>query len=149
MARWRSERSTWQGGKYATLDRFVAHTQADEWEGTAAAEEDVSGDGISRLMYQRGLLNPEKDFVAAVSLRLTAEGRKPRTCSLTAFVAARPKKTPWAVTVSNQRSPLHVREVAIEDLSLADFFCLFKRSNIILTRNHCNLVGRPFAITSE
>ena len=124
MARWRSERSTWSGDKYTTLDRFVAHTQADDWEGTAAAEEDVSGDGISRLMHQRGLLNPENDFVAAVSLHLTAEGRKPRTYSLTAYVAARPKKTPWAVTVSNQRSPLEVREVAIEDLSLADFFCL-------------------------
>jgi len=144
MVRWLSERSIRRGGKNANFDRFLAHTQVDTWEGTAAAEDDVSGDGISRLILQRGLFDPGKEFLAAVSLHVTAEARKPRTCSITAFVADRPKTEPLAATVSNQRSPLRVREVIVDDLTLVDFFCLFKRSNVFLTLNHFNLVGRPF-----
>lgn len=146
MGRWRSEGPIRPGGKYSNFDRFLAHTQVDDWEGTAAAEDDVSGDGIKCLMVQRGLLDPEKEFLAAVSLRITAEERKPRTCMITAFVAALPKTAPLAATVSNQRSPLRVREVIVENLTLVDFFCFFKRSNVLLTLNRYNLVGRPFTI---
>ncbi len=125
------------------MDKFTAHVQDDDWSGSVAADEQP-GSGIVPMLVSLGMLNPDIEFVASISLRVSTDEGKLRTIVLTASIAKQPKKTPWGPVIAAQTRPLQVRIVELDASTLESFFCLFKRSEVVLTQRGLKLDGRSF-----
>jgi hypothetical protein len=116
------------------MERFSARVQYDDWRGQAAAD-NSSGAGIRDLLRQRKLIH-DGQFV--VGLDFSALERA--FVHVTAILIDAENYEAAAQALAAAGDPIKVRKVTV-DLSVNEFFTLFKRFHITLSPKGLDIVG--------
>jgi hypothetical protein len=130
------------------MDTFKAGVQYGDWEGTAAAD-GADATAVHNYLEEKGLIGKD-EFLLAVNLGVGENhGGKIGSIFVRAFVFKGSNNFDTLKPVLDQMTgPIPVREIRLE-LTLEEFFGLFKRFDVMLTWDGLELEGRPFDIVES
>jgi hypothetical protein len=120
------------------MESFKASVQYGDWEGTAAAD-DAHKD-LREYLEGKNLINPD-EFILAASLYVDEGFTNVRVFAFKGGNSFELVKDPLAAI----SGPIPVREVDVK-LTREQFFVLFKRLDVILTKKGLELEGREFSV---
>lgn len=125
------------------MTTFKASVQYGDWKGTAAADNADQGP-LTEILRARGRIQPDEVLIAADLWVGENHGGKLGTvfCRAYLYVGGGDFDTVQAA-LGSQPDPIPVKPVNLE-LTIEDFVLLFKRFNVVLTRNGLNLEGRQY-----
>jgi len=125
------------------MERFHASVQYNDWIGSAAAD-NADRRSIGDLLRESGKLR-EGEFVVGVKLYIGENhDGKVESPYISAQIVEKTDFDTVKEHISATRDPLLVKEVDI-DISLDEFFGLFKRFAVTLTPRGLELPGREYA----
>lgn len=123
------------------MGRFTAHVQYDDWTGTAAADAADVRD-IRKFARENGLLADDEFLVGFefYSGGQTAAGSAYFSARIFVIPASNFEEATAEIS-TKQPLPVQVREL---NLSIDQFFGLFKRFDVVLTQKGLSLDGQEF-----
>ena len=119
------------------MQHFKASTQYGDWEGTSAADNSIPH-GLREYLEEKGLIKAD-EFLVAASM-YSSEGY----ISVSAFAVPDGNLQNVKESLDAKGDPVAVREIETE-LTRDEFFDLFKRLNLVLTRRGLDLGGREYS----
>ena len=120
-----------------------ASVQYDDWEGTTAAD-DASPRSLGKLLEDRGLMDPQTEFLVAADLWIgESHDGKLASPAVHCLVTKGANYDDVATSLSNQSDPLTFRVIDVQ-LTLEEFLGLFKRFRVVLTRRGLELTDREY-----
>lgn len=124
------------------MGRFRAGVQYDDWRGTAAADSAFDLDLAEYLKMHGHMSN--REVVVGVDVWVGENHGGPSVApNITAFIADRDSFDTVKAMIENTPDPLDFRRVDLE-ISFEEFFGLFKRFDIVITRKGLELEGREY-----
>lgn len=125
------------------MGTFKAGVQYDDWKGTAAAD-DLDRGSLRTILIDRGLID-EGDFPIAVEVWVGENGGgEPKPPVISVFVAEGMRGADTAKEfLERSADPLDLKKVELE-LSLTEFFGLFKRFSIVIGRRGLAIEDREY-----
>jgi hypothetical protein len=123
-------------------EQFQAHAQYDDWKGTVAADD---ADNLSVQQFFRDKGVDENAYV--VGLRMFEQSSNRGRPWVRAIVADGHGYDDVNAQIS-QPGTLRFKEVDIE-LTFEEFFSMFKRFSVVLSRRGLGLEGRDYEIIDE
>lgn len=128
------------------METLSASVQYNDWKGTAAAD-NADQTSFAKLLESKGVLDRKTEFLVATSLFIGENHNgKVEAPFIDALIAPYNNMDAAQANLSANSDPLHLRRVSVE-LTLEEFIGLFKRFNVVLTRNGLNLDGRGYTAT--
>ncbi|MCF8476371.1 MAG: hypothetical protein K9G60_05030 [Pseudolabrys sp.] len=124
-------------------DSFRAGVQYGDWTGTTAAD-DADGKTFRDLLIERGLMDPEQEFLIGASLYVGENhGGKVQMPYLHAVMVEGTKFDDIQPRLKKQADPIATKRIDLE-LTFEEFLILFKRFNVVITRRGLDLEGREY-----
>jgi hypothetical protein len=123
------------------MPKLKANVQYGDFEGTAAAD-DGHDQSIHNFLREKGVVSKD-DFLVGVEIWVGENhGGPSKPPTIRALIAPAGDFDTFKSNLDRQEE-LRLREVEIE-LSFEDFFGLFKRFSIVLTKRGLDLMGREY-----
>jgi hypothetical protein len=132
-------------------ERFQARTQYGDWKGTAAADEFGGGaDALSELFEATGKVDPDNEVMVGLEFYC---GEGFFQCNGYFHPAPDEDGSGYypslkAKFLRDQINPIRVKKVSV-DVSLEEFFNLFKRFNVVLVAGAIGIIGREFEVVEN
>ena len=117
---------------------FNASAQYNDWQGNAAAD-DLGNRAIRDLLRERNLLT-DGEFLVGIDIWMN-ELHAGLVVVQAYLIEANDYEEAQAV-LDDGASILNAKKVSIEDLTVEQFFGLFKRFNVALSWQNTGLIGR-------
>jgi hypothetical protein len=121
-----------------SMKRLVASTQYGDWKGSVRADDSGFRESLGQLLVEKKLVNEGEHLIAASLWVGENHGKKLGMAYLFTGLEGYPNIQVALETISGA---IPVRIVKL-NMSLSDFFLLFKRFSILLTRGAIDLNGR-------
>lgn len=123
-------------------ERFKASVQYGDWEGTAAAD-DADEIDLDDILSKNGLKS-DQEFLLGIEVFIGENhGGKVESPYVTVLLVDRGTFDDVDALLKGTKGPVPVKAVDVE-LTLEEFFGLFKRFSVNLSRSHLNFIGREF-----
>jgi hypothetical protein len=121
--------------------KFRASVQYGDWKGTAAAD-NADFNAIQKKLRETGILTPSEFLVGFEAYAGETRGDEGPYFSCRAFIIDGDKfETAKAAVDAQNPIPVIARDM---ELSLLDFFALFKRFDMVLTHRGLEIEGRDY-----
>lgn len=124
------------------MERFAAQVQYGDWQGTSAADNADMND-MSKLLRDRGLLHPGQMLVGVRAFIGENHNGKVRDPYIEALIAEGGTFDEIRGVLAATPDPLKLKRVRL-DLSITEFFGLFKRVDIVFAHRGLNLSDREY-----
>ena len=121
--------------------KFKASVQYGDWKGSAAAD-NADFNAIQKKLNESGILKPSEFLVGFEAYAGETHGNEGPYFSCRAFIIDGEKFDTAKAAVDTQ-SPIRVMPRDME-LSLLEFFALFKRFDLVLTHRGLEIEGRDY-----
>lgn len=124
------------------MGKFRASVQYNDWKGSAAADGADQHD-LTKHLKEKGLLNAGEFVVGVEAWIGENHGGPSKDPHVTVFVASEDSHDTVKQSLDAAADPLDLRKIELE-IGLADFFGLFKRFEIVVTRKGLDLEDREY-----
>lgn len=118
------------------MQEIRASAQFHDYTGDAVADQNDNIASISSYLNDRGLIGREEDVIA-IDFYAGTEDR----FMVNAIVVAAKGKDDISAWLNDKADPLPARKVSM-DVSIEEFFSLFKRFNIVIAPKGLDVLGR-------
>lgn len=125
---------------------FQAGTQYGDWKGTAAADEPGADNALDELFEATGKIEPDKEIMIGFEFYYI-EG----SFYVSGYFHRKPAENSsgWYPTLNEQfqkqAGPIKVKKVRV-NVTLEQFFNLFKRFNVVLVDNALDITEREYEV---